>query len=87
MLEIRDWMDIMPRDLGVRTDTGTLAWERTVDEVFGWWGWKGWGQDWFVTYEPMPGLLGACRARIWEDTPRRGLQGIMGRSLQIIVLN
>ncbi|PVH85139.1 FAD/NAD(P)-binding domain-containing protein [Cadophora sp. DSE1049] len=53
VLEIRDWMDVMLKELGVRTDRGRVAWERKPDRGFGWWGWKAWFHEWFVAYEPV----------------------------------
>lgn len=38
VLEIYDWMDIMLKDLGVRTDRNRLACERTHRQEFGLWG-------------------------------------------------
>lgn len=52
VLEIRKWMDVMLKDLGVRADRQRLAWERSENRGFGWWGWKAWWQEWFVPYEP-----------------------------------
>jgi len=53
VLEIRDWMDIMLKELGVRTDRGRVAWKRNPNRGFGWWGWKAWFHEWFVAYEPV----------------------------------
>lgn len=42
VLEIRDWMDVMSKDLGVRTDRNRLAWERAYYRELGWgFGWLG----------------------------------------------
>jgi len=53
LLEVRDWMDMLLRDLGVRTDRNRLTWERSKDRGFGWWGLKGWMAEWFKPYEPV----------------------------------
>jgi dimethylaniline monooxygenase (N-oxide forming) len=50
--EVRDWMDMMLKDLGVRTDRNRLAYERSPDEGWGWFGWKAWWKEWFLPYEP-----------------------------------
>ncbi len=41
LLEVRDLMDLLLRDLGVRADRNRLAWENSVNRGFGWWGLKG----------------------------------------------
>ncbi|PMD25570.1 FAD/NAD(P)-binding domain-containing protein [Hyaloscypha hepaticicola] len=53
LLEVRDLMDLLLRDLGVRTDRNRLAWENSANKVFGWWGLKGWMAEWFKPYEPV----------------------------------
>lgn len=52
VLGIRSWMDVMLKELGVRADRQRLAWERSENKGFGWWGWKAWWQEWFIPYEP-----------------------------------
>jgi hypothetical protein len=52
LLEVRDWMDMLLRDLGIRTDRNRLAWERNA-RGFGWWGLKGWIAEWLKPYEPV----------------------------------
>ena len=53
LLEVRDLMDLLLRDLGVRTDRNRLAWENSANKGFGWWGLKGWMAEWFKPYEPV----------------------------------
>ncbi|KAH7350696.1 hypothetical protein BKA65DRAFT_582690 [Rhexocercosporidium sp. MPI-PUGE-AT-0058] len=53
VLEIRDWMDVMLKELGVRTNRGRVAWKKRPDRGFGWWGWRAWFHEWFVAYEPV----------------------------------
>ena len=53
LLEVRDLMDLLLRDLGVRTDRNRLAWENSANRGFGWWGLKGWMAEWFKPYEPV----------------------------------
>jgi dimethylaniline monooxygenase (N-oxide forming) len=66
LLEVRDWMDVMLRDLGLRTDRNRLAWERSADRGFGWFGLKGWMREWFKPYEPVvyKGIIGEFLERI-----------------------
>jgi dimethylaniline monooxygenase (N-oxide forming) len=35
LLEVRDWMDLMMRNLGLRTDRNRLAWERSTNKGLG----------------------------------------------------
>jgi dimethylaniline monooxygenase (N-oxide forming) len=60
LLEVRDLMDLLLRDLGLRTDRNRLAWERSTNKGFGWWGLKGWMAEWFKPYEPVvyKGIVG-----------------------------
>ena len=53
LLEIRDWMDFLLRDQGVRTDRNRLVWEQSAERGFGWFGLKGWAREWFKPYEPV----------------------------------
>jgi hypothetical protein len=66
LLEVRDWMDVMLRDLGLRTDRNRLAWERSANKGFGWFGLKGWVVEWFKPYEPVvyKGILGEFLERL-----------------------
>jgi dimethylaniline monooxygenase (N-oxide forming) len=68
LLEVRDVMDWLLRDLGVRTDRNRLAWERTANKGFGWWGLKGWIAEWFKPYEPVvyKGIVGEFLERVKE---------------------
>lgn len=52
VLEIRDWMDVMLKDLGVRTDRNRLMWERENLGRWSWFGWKPWLAEWFQPYLP-----------------------------------
>lgn len=52
VLEIRDWMDVMLKDLGVRTDRNRLTWERENKGKWSWFGWKPWLAEWFQPYLP-----------------------------------
>lgn len=52
VLEIRDWMDVMLRDLGVRQDRNRLWWERRNEGKWGVWGWRPWVEEWFRPYVP-----------------------------------
>lgn len=52
LLEVRDWMDMLLRDLGIRTDRNRLAWERSSSRGFGWWGLKGWMAELLEPYVP-----------------------------------
>jgi dimethylaniline monooxygenase (N-oxide forming) len=45
--KVRDWMDMMLKDLGVRTDRNRLAYERSPNEGWGWFGWKAWWKEWW----------------------------------------
>ncbi|PMD57292.1 FAD/NAD(P)-binding domain-containing protein [Hyaloscypha bicolor E] len=69
LLEVRDWMDMLLRDLGVRTDRNRLAWERSANRVFGWWGLKGWMAEWFKPYEPVvyKGIIGEFLERLGQQ--------------------
>jgi len=53
VIEIRDWMDLLLSELGLRTDRKRLQWERSSRRGFGWFGWKGWSKEWFEPYEPQ----------------------------------
>jgi dimethylaniline monooxygenase (N-oxide forming) len=70
VLEVRDWMDVLLRDLGLRTDRNRLAWERSADRGFGWWGLKGWLREWFKPYEPVvyQGIIGEFLERINQQS-------------------
>ena len=52
VFEIRDWMDKMLKELGLRTDRNRLHWVKTHPEETDWWGWKAWMFEWFEPYEP-----------------------------------
>jgi dimethylaniline monooxygenase (N-oxide forming) len=69
LLEVRDWMDMLLRDLGVRTDRNRLAWEQSASRGFGWWGLKGWLAEWFKPYEPVvyKGIIGEFLERLSEQ--------------------
>lgn len=69
LLEVRDWMDMLLRDLGVRTDRNRLAWERSTNRGFGWWGLKGWIAEWFKPYEPVVyrGIIGEFLERLGQQ--------------------
>lgn len=53
VIEIRDWMDLLLGELGLRTDRKRLQWERSPERGFGWFGWKAWTKEWFEPYEPQ----------------------------------
>jgi dimethylaniline monooxygenase (N-oxide forming) len=50
--EVRDWMDMMLKGLGVRTDRNHVTYERSPNEGWGWFDWKAWWKEWFLPYEP-----------------------------------
>lgn len=66
VLETRSWVDVMLKELGVRTDRGRVAWERKEEKGFGWWGWTSWYYEWFVAYEPSMyrGIVGEFLERV-----------------------
>lgn len=51
-MEIQDWIDIMLKDLGLRTDRNRLMWERYPNRGWSWFGWKPWWNEWFTCYKP-----------------------------------
>lgn len=53
LLDIRDWNDLLMRDLGLRTDRKRLSYERSSDSGWGWWGLKAWKKEWFEPYVPQ----------------------------------
>ncbi len=50
--EVKDWIDMLMRDMGLRSDRNRMAWERSEGRGFGWFGLKGWWKEWFVPHTP-----------------------------------
>jgi dimethylaniline monooxygenase (N-oxide forming) len=67
LLEVRDWMDVLLRDLGLRTDRIKLAVE--MEGGWGWWGLKGWWRELFEPYGPV----------VYKGIVEEFLEGVQGR--------
>jgi dimethylaniline monooxygenase (N-oxide forming) len=69
VLEIRDWIDVMLRDLGIRTDRNRLQWERENKGKWSFWGLKPWVVEWFNPYLPVSykGIVDELLERVGKD--------------------
>jgi hypothetical protein len=61
VLEIRDWVDVILRNMGIRTDRNLFRRERENVGKWNWWGCRPWVAECFEPYE-----LGAYRGIVGE---------------------